>query len=100
MGDRIGRKSMLVITMTIMGTATALMGALPTYDQIGLWAAVLLTFLRVLQGFAAGAEWGGAVVLVAEYAPKNKRGFCTSLPNAGIYVAIILSIGVLQLPSL
>lgn len=99
MGDRIGRKSMLVITMTIMGTATALMGALPTYDQIGLWAAVLLTFLRVLQGFAAGAEWGGAVVLAAEYAPKNKRGFYTSLPNAGIYIAIIMSIGVLQLLS-
>lgn len=99
MGDRIGRKSMLIITMSVMGGATALMGLLPTYAQLGLWAAVLLTLLRVIQGFAAGAEWGGAVVLAGEYAPKGKRGYYTSLPNAGIFVAIILSVGILQILS-
>jgi MFS transporter, MHS family, shikimate and dehydroshikimate transport protein len=95
-GDRIGRKNMLVITMLIMGTATALMGLLPTYSQIGIWAAVLLTTLRVVQGFAAGAEWGGAVVLAGEYAPKGRRSFYTSLPSAGIFVAILLAVGILQ----
>ena len=98
-GDRIGRRTMLVATMLIMGTATALMGLLPTYAQIGIWAAVLLTLLRLIQGFAAGAEWGGAVVLAGEYAPRTRRAFYTSLPNAGVFIAIILSIGILQVLS-
>lgn len=97
LGDRIGRRSMLVITMIVMGAATALMGLLPTYDTLGVWAAVLLTVLRIVQGFAAGAEWGGAVVLAGEYAPPKKRGYYTSIPNAGVFVAIILAIGILQL---
>ncbi|MQA81432.1 MAG: MFS transporter [Streptosporangiales bacterium] len=98
-GDRIGRRAMLVTTMTIMGVATLLMGLLPTYSQIGIWAAVLLTVLRVVQGFAAGAEFGGAVVLAGEYAPRRRRALYMSLPSAGIFVAIICSVGVLQLLS-
>lgn len=97
LGDRIGRRSMLVITMVTMGAATALMGLLPTYDVLGIGAAVLLTLLRIIQGFAAGAEWGGAVVLAGEFAPPKKRGYYTSIPNAGVFIAIILAIGILQI---
>src|SRR5215204_213399 len=70
-GDRIGRKSMLVLTLVVMGVATFLIGLLPTYEQIGPWAAVLLVVLRVAQGFGVGGEWGGAVLMAVEHAPPG-----------------------------
>src|SRR5499427_9610930 len=72
-GDRIGRKSMLVFTLVLMGTATFGIGLLPTYTQIGVWAPVLLVLLRFAQGFGVGGEWGGAVLMAVEHAPQGKR---------------------------
>jgi MFS family permease len=77
-GDRIGRKYTFLITITLMGLATALIGVLPTYAQAGLWAPALLVFLRLLQGFALGGEYGGAAIYVGEHAPKGRRGEYTS----------------------
>ncbi|WP_048756495.1 MFS transporter, partial [Afipia felis] len=73
-GDRIGRKSMLIMTLMIMGIATLLIGLVPTYDQIGVWAPIALLILRVLQGLGLGGEWGGAVLMTYEYAEPHKRG--------------------------
>ena len=72
LGDRIGRKNTLVITLVMMGIATVGIGLLPTYAQIGMWAPVLLVFLRIVQGVAVGGEWGGAVLIASENAPKGK----------------------------
>src|SRR3989440_2699961 len=83
-GDRIGRKSMLVLTLVIMGVATFLIGLLPTYATLGPWAAVLLVLLRIAQGFGVGGEWGGAVLMAVEHAPKGKRGFYGSWPQIGV----------------
>jgi metabolite-proton symporter len=99
-GDKIGRRTVLVITLLMMGIATTLVGLLPTYATIGIWAPILLTVLRLVQGFGAGAEWSGAIVMVGEYAPPRKRAFLSSIPNAGIFVAIVLSLGAIQLFSL
>lgn len=93
LGDRIGRKKTLVATMYIMGISTFLIGAIPTYDQIGYWAPVLLTLLRIAQGIAIGGEWGGAVLLSVEYAPKNRRGFFGSFPQMGIAFGLLLGTG-------
>ncbi|WP_250452989.1 MFS transporter [Caballeronia sp. ATUFL_M2_KS44] len=93
-GDRIGRKSMLVMTLTIMGVATVLIGVVPTYAQIGIWAPSLLLLLRVLQGIGLGGEWGGAVLMAFEYAPENKRGFYASIPQIGLALGLCLSSGV------
>ncbi|HKE82170.1 MAG TPA: MFS transporter [Vicinamibacterales bacterium] len=93
-GDRIGRKSMLVLTLVIMGVATALIGVLPTYQQIGPWAAVLLVLLRVAQGFGVGGEWGGAVLMAVEHAPPGKRGFYGSWPQIGVPAGLVLSTAV------
>jgi metabolite-proton symporter len=93
-GDRIGRKSMLIFTLSLMGVATALIGLLPTYDQIGLWAPALLIALRIAQGFAVGGEWGGAVLMAVEHSPKGKRGFYGSWPQVGVPVGLLLSTGV------
>jgi len=82
-GDRIGRKSMLVLTLVIMGVATFLIGVLPTYGQIGPWAAVLLVLLRIAQGFGVGGEWGGAALLATEHAPHGKRGWFGMFPQLG-----------------
>ena len=73
-GDRIGRKKTLVITLSLMGVATFGMGLLPTYQAIGVWAPILLITLRLIQGLGIGGEWGGALLLAVEYAPKEKRG--------------------------
>lgn len=72
-GDRLGRKRMLMMTVWMMGIATACIGLLPSFNQIGWWAPVLLVILRAVQGFAVGGEWGGAALLSVESAPKNKR---------------------------
>jgi metabolite-proton symporter len=90
-GDRIGRKSMLVLTLVMMGVATAGIGLLPTYAQIGPWAAVALVALRLAQGFGVGGEWGGAVLMAVEHAPPGARGFYGSWPQIGVPAGLLLS---------
>src|SRR5437868_6292426 len=74
-GDKVGRKSMLVLTLIMMGLATSCIGLLPSYSVIGPWAAVILVLLRIVQGFGVGGQWGGAVLMAVEHAPKGQRGF-------------------------
>lgn len=93
-GDRIGRKSMLVLTLLIMGVATFLIGVLPTYETIGPWAAVLLVVLRIAQGFGVGGEWGGAVLMAVEHAPPKQRGFYGSWPQMGVPAGLVLATAV------
>jgi len=93
-GDKIGRKSMLVLTLVIMGVATFLIGLLPTYAQIGPWAAVALVVLRLAQGFGVGGEWGGAVLMAVEHAPPGRRGFYGSWPQIGVPAGLALSTAV------
>ena len=90
-GDRVGRKSMLVLTLVIMGLATFGIGLLPTYAQIGPWAAVGLVTLRLAQGFGVGGEWGGAVLMAVEHAPPGSRGFYGSWPQMGVPAGLLLS---------
>lgn len=90
-GDKIGRKSMLVTSLLVMGVATAGVGLLPTYDQIGVWAPVLLVTLRFIQGIGVGGEWGGAVLMAVEHAPAHKRGFYGSFPQMGVPGGLILA---------
>ncbi|MCJ2071345.1 MHS family MFS transporter [Methylobacterium sp. J-030] len=90
-GDRIGRKRMLVLSLLLMGIPTTIIGLLPTYEQVGLSAVVALVFLRICQGVALGGEWGGAVLMAVEHAPKGRRGLFGSLPQAGCPLALILS---------
>ena len=96
-GDRIGRKSMLVLTLVLMGAATFLIGLLPTYDQVGPWAAVALVALRIIQGFGVGGEWGGAVLMAVDHAPAGSRGFYGSWPQIGVPAGLLLSTGVFSL---
>jgi MHS family shikimate/dehydroshikimate transporter-like MFS transporter len=90
-GDRIGRKSMLVTTLVIMGLSTCGIGLLPTYAQIGPWAPMLLVALRLAQGFGVGGEWGGAVLMAVEHAPERARGFYGSWPQIGVPAGLLLS---------
>lgn len=90
-GDRSGRRDTLLITMTLMATPTVLIGLLPNYEQIGLAAPALLCMLRILQGIAFGGEWGGAVLLAVEYAPRGRKAFFGSLPSAGASAGIVLA---------
>jgi len=90
-GDRIGRRSMLVVTLLIMGIATFLIGLLPTYHQVGIWSPILLVLLRVAQGFGLGGQWGGAVLMAVEHSPRGKRGFYGSWPQMGLPVGLLLS---------
>jgi metabolite-proton symporter len=90
-GDRIGRKSMLIFTLLLMGVATALIGVLPTYASIGIWAPILLVVLRLAQGFAVGGEWGGAVLMAVEHSPKGRRGFYGSWPQIGVPAGLLLA---------
>ena len=83
-GDKLGRKNLLQLSLVVVGITTFLMGCLPTFDQIGYWAPVLLVTLRLIQGFAFGGEWGGAVILVSEHSPDNRRGYWASWPQAGV----------------
>ena len=98
-GDKLGRKSMLIMTLMIMGVATFLIGLIPTYDQIGIWAPLLLLLMRICQGIGLGGEWGGAVLMAYEYAPKEKRGFYASLPQVGLAIGLCLASGVVALLS-
>ncbi|ASQ01275.1 MFS transporter [Sinorhizobium meliloti] len=99
-GDKLGRKQMLVLTILIMGVATVLIGVLPTYEQIGVAAPILLLILRIAQGIGIGGEWGGAVLMAYEFAPENKRGYYASIPQIGLAIGLCLSSGVVALLSL
>jgi len=98
-GDRVGRKSMLLLTMFIMGIGTVLIGCLPTYEHIGIWAPVLLIVLRFIQGVGLGGEWGGAALMVLEHAPKHRRGFYGSLVQVGFPLGLVLATGVFAIVS-
>lgn len=91
LGDKYGRKPMLVTTFIMLGTATAAIGLLPTYDQVGIWATVMLVVLRMIQGFALGGEFGAAVLLVSEYGEPKRRGFWASWPQAGAPMGTVLA---------
>ncbi|GAA1872480.1 MFS transporter [Paeniglutamicibacter psychrophenolicus] len=90
-GDRIGRKPMLVASLLVMGFMTVIMGLLPTYEQVGALAPILLVFVRVIQGIAFGAEWGGAVLMTYEHAPLDKKGKYTGIMHAGFAVGLLLA---------
>ena len=100
LGDKLGRKWVLMITIALMGGSTTLVGLLPTGEQIGMWAPVLLVILRLAQGFGAGAEQAGSTTLMAEYAPVKRRGYFSSLPFIGIYLGTLLASGVFALIAL
>ena len=93
LGDKYGRKLVLVITLVGMGGATALIGLLPTHAVIGVWAPILLIFLRIVQGFSAGGEWGGAALMSVEHAPRNKRSTFGSYPQIGVPIGMLLATG-------
>src|ERR1700754_3696448 len=91
-GDRIGRKATLIVTLLMTGIATAAVGLVPGYDKIGIWGAVILTFLRLIQGIGVGGEWGGSVLLAMEWCRTNKnRGFMTSWPQFGAPAGLFLA---------
>jgi metabolite-proton symporter len=94
LGDRIGRKSTLVITLLLMGLSTVAIGLLPTYGTLGIAAPLLLTLLRCFQGLGVGGEWGGAVLLALEYGHRGKRGFYASWPQAGVPLGLLASAGI------
>ncbi|MEG5262911.1 MFS transporter [Pseudomonas sp. JDS28PS106] len=91
-GDRIGRKKSLVVTLLMMGVVTVIIGLLPTYEQAGVWAPIALILLRVIQGVAVGGEWGGAVLLAGEHAPKGRSTFFASFAQWGSPAGLILSL--------
>jgi metabolite-proton symporter len=97
LGDRYGRKSALVATLLLMGVSTVLIGLLPTYEQIGVAAPILLAVLRFAQGLGVGGEWGGAVLLALEYGHGGRRGFVASWPQIGVPLGLLASTGVLHL---
>lgn len=90
-GDRIGRKKTLVMTLSLMGGATVAIGLLPGYDTIGIWAPILLIVLRLIQGLGIGGEWGGALLLAYEYAPKNRKGLFGSVPQMGVTIGMVMA---------
>jgi MFS transporter, MHS family, shikimate and dehydroshikimate transport protein len=93
-GDKVGRKPMLVITILTMGLATFLIGLLPTYAQIGIWAPILLVALRLIQGFSVGGEWGGAALMTVEHAPEGRRGYYGSWTMAAASAGVMLATAV------
>lgn len=96
-GDKIGRRAMLVLTLLLMGGATTLIGVLPTYETAGVMAPVLLLLLRIVQGISAGGEWGGAVLMAVEHAPKDRRGRAGSFPQLGVPLGMLLASGITAL---
>ncbi|WP_417364713.1 MFS transporter [Glutamicibacter arilaitensis] len=97
LGDRYGRKRILVLTLILMGVATAAIGLLPTYASIGIAAPILLVLLRVIQGFSAGGEWGGAALMAVEHAPEHRRGYFGAYPQIGVPIGMILATGLLYI---
>lgn len=98
-GDKFGRKKMLITTMLLMGVSTFLIGLLPTYTQIGIWAPIALIFLRICQGIGLGGEWGGAAILIQEHSPSDRRGFYSSFIQLGLPIGMLLASGVFALLS-
>jgi metabolite-proton symporter len=96
-GDRIGRKTTLVVTLTLMGVATFLMGLMPTYEGIGVWAPILMVVLRFVQGLAVGGEWGGAVLMATEHSNRERRGFFGSFAQVGSAVGGLMATGMFLL---
>jgi metabolite-proton symporter len=96
-GDRIGRKATLISTLMVMGIASFLIGVMPTYSSIGLWAPTLLVLLRLLQGIGVGGEWGGSVTLAMEWGNPRRRGFIGSWPQVGVPIGLLLSTGAVSL---
>ncbi len=90
-GDKFGRKTVLAITLILMGGVTTTIGLLPTYDTIGIAAPIILILLRILQGVSAGGEWGGAVLMAVEHAPTKKRGLFSSFPQLGVPLGLLLA---------
>ena len=99
-GDRIGRKKTLVLTLSLMGGATVTIGLLPTYDMIGMWAPALLILMRIIQGIGIGGEWGGALLLAYEYAPEKRKGFFGSIPQAGVTIGMLMATFIVSLMTL
>src|SRR6516225_832432 len=99
-GDRVGRKPMLVLTLLLVGVATFLIGLIPSYASIGILAPILLVLLRLLQGFGAGAEYGGAVIFAVEYAPEGKRGLFSSWAPIGVTIGNLLAAAVFAIVTL
>lgn len=97
MGDRVGRKASLIATLVMMGASTAAIGVIPGYATIGIWGAVLLTLARVLQGIAVGGEWGGSVLLAAEWSQQGRRGLAASWPQWGAPAGLLLANGAIAL---
>lgn len=96
-GDKVGRRTVLMVTLFAMGGATTLIGLLPTYDTWGIWAPILLITLRIIQGISAGGEWGSAVLLAVEHAPNDKRGLYGAGPQIGVPIGLLMSSGVLSI---
>lgn len=96
-GDRLGRKSMLAVSILVMGIGTFVIGLLPTYASVGLWAPFALVVLRMLQGFAVGGEYGGATTMAIEYAPPNRRGLYAAIPQVGNPLGMLLGTSTLYL---
>ena len=99
-GDRIGRKKTLVLTLSLMGGATVMICLLPTYEMIGLWAPALLILMRIIQGMGIGGEWGGALLLAYEYAPEKRKGFFGSIPQAGVTIGMLMATFIVSLMTL
>lgn len=97
-GDKVGRKGMLVLSIVLMGVSTTVVGLLPTYATLGIWAPLLLVLMRLIQGVSAGGEWGGAVLMTMEHSPK-RRGLSSSVAQMGLYGGILLANGVFALAS-
>src|SRR5438034_11699406 len=96
-GDRIGRKATLIATLMFMGIATFLIGLMPTYSSIGLWAAVILVILRACQGIGVGGEWGGSVLMAMEWGSRKRKGWLGSWPQFGVPVGLLLSTAITAL---
>lgn len=99
LGDRIGRKAVLIITLLMMGGSTTLMGLLPTYAAVGVWAPLLLCVLRAVQGLGSGAEYAGAVLMVIEFSPAKRRGLYGSLPYTGVALGLLMSLATFHISS-
>ena len=97
LGDLIGRKYTFLLTLILMGGSTFLIGLVPSYDSIGIWAPILVLLLRLLQGLALGGEYGGAATYVAEYSPAGKRGFYTSWIQTTATIGLFVALGVIML---
>lgn len=95
LGDRLGRRAMLILTLLLMGGSTVLIGVIPSTAAIGISAPIILIVLRILQGLSAGGEWGGAALLAVEHAPEKRRGFFGSFPQIGVPIGLLLANGIL-----